>query len=129
MYYYDDGHSKNVVTDIVAHWQSNLSTFINIESVSSPDLLTSQLVTQSYPFAVFPIKAESKEVAEYLKKFGVTYNNQPLDKVQEEILKTNNIIPIMFQKTNIAYSKALENVVTEYGDGYFDFSFIVKNDD
>ncbi len=129
MYYYDDGYSKNVVTDIVAHWQSNLSTFINIESVSDSNLLISQLVNQTYPFAVFPIKAESRELAEYLKMFGITYNNQPLEKLQEQILKSNNIIPLMFQNTNIAYSKALENVVTEYGDGYIDFSFIIKTED
>ncbi len=129
LYYYDDGHSKNVVTDIVAHWQSNLSTFINIESVNNKDSLTSQLVEQSYPFAIFPIKAESRELAEYLKKFDVVYNNQSLESLQEEILKSNNILPIMFQNTNIAYSDSLQNVVMEYGDGYIDFSFIVKNGD
>jgi len=127
LYYYDDGFVKNVVTDIVAHWQSNLSAFINIEAVSSPDLLITELQNQTYPFAIFPIRAESRELAEYLKKFGVVYNNQPLDKLQEGILRSNKIIPLMFQNTNIGYSSALENVVTEYGDGYIDFSFIVKH--
>lgn len=129
LYYYDDGNSKNVVTDIVAHWQSNLSTFINIEPAYDLDDITTQLIDQTYSFAIFPIKAESRELAEYLKKFGVSYNNQPLEEIQEGILKSNNIIPIMFQNTNIAYSKALSHVVTEYGDGYIDFSFIVKTDD
>ncbi len=129
LYYYDDGYIKNAVTDIVGHWQSNISAFINIEAVSSPDLLLPELINQSYSLAVFPLKAESAEIAEYLKKFGITYNNQSLDSMQSELLKSNNIIPIIFQNTNIAYSSALENVVTEYGNGYVDFAFIVKTED
>jgi len=129
LYYYDDGYIKNVVTDIVAHWQSKISAFINIETVSSSDLLISQLTEHTYPLSIFPIRAESRELAEYLKNFGIVYNNQPLEKLQEEILKSNNILPLMFQNTNIAYVSNLENVVSEYGDGYIDFSFIIKNGD
>ena len=128
LYYYDDGYIKNIVTDIVGHWQSNLSAFVNIESVSDSGLLESQLINQDYPMAIFPIKAESRRLAEYLKKFGVDYSNQSVSSIQQELLKSNNIVPIMFQNTVLGYSKALSNVKTVSGDGYVDFAFIIKEE-
>lgn len=126
LYYYDDGHFKSIVTDIVGHWQSNLSAFVNIESVSSSDLLTSELTNQTLSMSIFPIRADSDNVAEYLKKFGYKYNGQALGKVQKEILNDFTIIPIAFQNTCIAYSESITNLCTTPGDGYIDFSFIVK---
>ncbi|MBO5021668.1 MAG: hypothetical protein J6D52_13470 [Clostridia bacterium] len=128
LYYYDDGNIKNVVTDIVGHWQSNISAFINIESVSSSTLLTSQLTDPSYKMSIFPIRADSTNLAEYLKIFGITYNGEPLAEIQTNLLKSNNIIPIMFQNTVLAYSPALSSVYTELGNGYVDFAFIVKEE-
>ena len=128
LYFYDDGYVKNVITDIVGHWQSNLSAFVNIETVSSPDVLQTQLTEQTYKMCIFPVSAESPALADYLKKFGIVYNNESLENIQKELLQTNNIIPIMFQTTDIAYSKALTNVHTELGNGYIDFSFIIKQE-
>lgn len=129
LYYYNDGYVKNVVTDIVGHWQSNLSTFINIEAVSSPELLTSQLTDQTYRMALFPIRADSKNIKEYLKNFGLQYDGGSLDTVQAQLLKGNKIIPVMTQNTVIAYSNELSNVVAENGNGYIDFSYIIKDKD
>ncbi len=129
LYYYDDGYVKNVVTDIVGHWQSNLSTFINIEAVSSPELLTSQLTDQTYRMAFFPIRADSKNIKEYLKNFELQYDGGSLDTVQAQLLTGNKIIPVMTQNTVIAYSKELSNVVAENGNGYIDFSYIIKDKD
>ena len=78
--------------------------------------------------SVFPIRADSTNLAEYLKIFGITYNDEPLTEIQTQLLKSNNIIPIMFQNTVIAYSPALSNVITESGGGYIDFAFIVKTE-
>ena len=128
LYYYDDGNIKNVVTDIVGHWQSNLSAFINIESVSSSALLTSQLTDPSYKISLFPIRADSTNLAEYLKLFGINYNGEALTQIQTNLLKSNNIIPIMFQNTVLAYSPALSSVYSELGNGYVDFAFIVKEE-
>lgn len=126
LYYYDDGFSKNVVTDIVGHWQNNLGAFVNIESVSSPSLLTSQLTEQTYGMSIFPISASSPEMSEYLQKFGITYNGQNLTELQMEVLKSNNVIPIMFQSTSLAYEKNLNNINFQHGNGCIDFAFIVK---
>lgn len=128
LYYYDDGNIKNVVTDIVGHWQSNLSAFINIESVSSSSLLTSQLINPDYKMSIFPIRADSTNLAEYLKNFGITYNGENLTEIQTGLLKSNNIIPIMFQDTVLAYYPTLSSVCTELGNGYVDFAFIVKEE-
>lgn len=129
LYYYDDSYIKNVVTDIVGHWQSNLSAFVNIEAVSSVDLLAPQLTDQSYKMALFPVKAYSDDIAEYLKNFGITYEGDGLNTVQSELLKENKIIPIMFQNTVIAYSRALGEISAELGDGYIDFAFIIKTEE
>ena len=71
LYYYDDGYIKNIVTDIVGHWQSNLSAFVNIETVSDAALLTNQVTDQTYKMCIFPISAESPQISDYLKKFGI----------------------------------------------------------
>lgn len=126
LYYYDDGISKSVVTDIVGHWQNQLGAFVNIESVSSPSVLSSQLKEQTYAICIFPISADSKNMAEYLKKFGVSYKGKDLSSTQSAILKSKNISPIMTQKTTIAYRKNLQNVKFTHGNGCIDFAYIVK---
>ncbi|MBR7133320.1 MAG: hypothetical protein IKD04_07280 [Clostridia bacterium] len=128
LYYYDDGYVKNAVTDIVGHWQSNFSAFVNIEAASEAELLTSQLKDQTYAMALFPVKADSALVAEYLKKFGVKYNGKSLADIQSQLLKDNSIVPVMFQKTVIAYSHSLSNIFIDKGNGYIDFAFIVKSE-
>lgn len=128
LYYYDNGNVKNVVTDIVGHWQSNFSAFINIESVSDSTLLTSQLTEHSYKMAFFPVKIDSSLISEYLNKFGVKFTNESLSDIQGKILSSNNTYPIMYENTVIAYSPNLSNVCAEYANGYIDFSFIIKND-
>lgn len=128
LYYYDDGNIKDVVTDIVGHWQGNLSAFVNIESVSSPDLLISELTESNYEMAIFPVRVDSGDVDEYLKKFGVTQKSATLAETQNGILKTNRIVPVAFQNTVIAYSPALSEITADLGDGYIDFSFIIKEE-
>lgn len=128
LYYYDDGNIKNIVTDIVGHWQSNLSAFVNIETVSESSLLAPQLTDQSYKMSIFPVRADSTNVAEYLEKFGVSFGGENLTDVQTNLLKSNGIIPIMFQNTVLSYSPTLSSVYTEFGNGYVDFAFIVKEE-
>lgn len=128
LYYYDDGNVKNVVTDIVGHWQSNLSAFVNIKTASSPDLLVSQINSQDYQMAIFPVKLKSGRLDEYLEMFGDEYKNLSFSDAQIEILSSNNIIPIMFQTTNISYSSALNNLTFNNDNGYIDFSFIIKTE-
>lgn len=127
LYYYENGDNlKNVTTDIVGHWQSNLSAFINIESVSDITKLQSQLTKNDKYMAIFPVKTTNGNLTEYLENFGYSYNGQSFSTVQSEILKGNTVMPLMFQSTAIAYSPNLTNVAAELGNGYIDFSFIVK---
>ena len=128
LYYYDDGNVKNVVTDIVGRWQSKFSAFVNIESVSDPSLISTELLEQTYAMTLFPVSVDSPSVTEYLKKYGKTYSGENIADIQGEILKSNNILPVMFQNTVVAHSPFLENVVTELGNGYIDFSFIIKTE-
>lgn len=126
--YYDDGNVKNVVTDIVGHWQNNLSAFVNIEAVGDRYALLSQLEKQTEKMAIFCVRADSSDPAEYLRKFGVSYNGEKLTGIQSKLLKSNRIVPIMFQNTVISFSPALSSVYSEPGNGYIDFSFIVKKE-
>ncbi len=128
LYYYDDNFSKTVVTDIVGHWQNQLGAFVNIESVSAPAVLQSQLTDQTYALSIFPISADSPDVSEYLEKFGIKYDGENLSELQSELLKSNNIVPLMMQKTIIAYSQNLTNLKFTHGNGSIDFSYIVKED-
>ena len=128
LYYYDNGVIKPVVTDIVGHWQNNLGAFVNIEAVDSAEKLTNQLKEQTLDMAIFPIKADSANIDEYLSNFGVSSNGKSEAEIQTNLLKSSNIVPIAFQNTTIAYSSALSDVFTFFGNGYIDFSFIVKTE-
>ena len=126
LYYYDNGNIKSVITDIVGHWQNNLSAFVNIEAASSSDVLLPELKSRSLSMAIFPVRADSPDAAEYLSKFGVDFNGEDLASVQSKILKDCTVVPLAFQNTCIAYSPALTSLSTKAGDGYIDFSFIIK---
>ena len=128
LYYYDNGFSKNMVTSIVGHWQNNLGAYINIESVSSPELLSDQLKNQTYYMSVFPITAQNPSVTEYLSNFGIDYTNGDLSTVQLNILSQNNIVPLAFESQIIAFDNLLENVNYKHGGGALDFAFIIKNE-
>ncbi len=128
LYYYDSGFSKNMVTSIVGHWQHHLGAYINIEAVSSPQLLESQLKEQSYYMAIFPVSANSVSAGEYLTKFGVNYTNGDLTAQQISLLSGYNRIPLAFESKTIAFSEDLSNVKMVNGLS-IDMSFIVKEED
>lgn len=128
LYYYDDGNIKSVVTAIVGHWQNNLGAYVNIESVSSPDLLISQLTEQTYSMAFFPVTSKNGVLAEYLKNFGVAYNGESQEEIQQRLLKGNNIIPVVFSNTTLAYSGTLGSVYISGENGYIDFAYIIKHE-
>ena len=128
LYFYDNGVIKPIITDIVGHWQNKLGAFINIETASSVDKLTPQLKSRDLPIAVFPIRADSESLSEFSEKFGVSASGKTAEAVESELLRGTSIIPLLFQNTTIAYSDALNDVYTVPGDGYIDFSFIVKTE-
>ncbi len=129
LYYYDDGFSKNIVTAIAGHWQNHLGAFVNIEAVSSPDLLLSQLTEQTYAMSIFPVSADTRKVDQYLKKFGIDYNNENLNEVQSKLLSSSNISPLMSQSTALAHHQNLKNINFLQGEGTLDFAYIVKHND
>ncbi len=124
LYYYDNGFVKPIVTDIVGHWQSNLSAFVNIESVDNPDTLLPQLKNQSLKMAIFPVRVDSKNNAEYLIKYGITDDN--LSNAQSKILKNKNIAPLFFEETTLCYSPAILEMPISEDNGFIDFAFIIK---
>lgn len=128
LYYYDDTNCKNMVTDIVGHWQNQLGAFVNIESVSSPDVLIEQLKTQTYAMCIFPVSADTPYVKDYLDKFGINYTGQNLSQLQSDLLNQKNIVPLANQLTTVAYNKKLTNLNFTHGNGYIDFSFVIKED-
>lgn len=128
LYYYDDGNVKSVVTDIVGHWQNNLGAYVNIEAVSSPDLLISQLTEQTYSMAFFPVTSKNGALEEYLKNFGIQYNGETMEDIQQRVLKGNNMTPVIFSNTTLAYSDALNSVYIFSQNGYIDFAYIIKHD-
>ena len=125
--YYDNGYVKPIVTDIVGHWQSNLSAFVNIEAVNDAQLLLPQLKNQTLSICVFPVKAPSKNNAEYLVNFGINETNLSL--VQENITKSKNIIPLFFQGTTLCYSQNISKISLTEDNGFIDFAFVVKTED
>ncbi len=128
LYYYDDGFSKNVVTDIVGHWQNQLGAFVNIETVSAPEVLQGELIDQTNALSIFPIVASSSDVGEYLENFKVKYSGENLTKIQQKLLKSKNIVPLMTQKTIVAYNQRLHNLNFTLNNNGIDFSYVIKTD-
>lgn len=126
LYYYDTDGSKELATAIVGHWQQNLSTFINIEPSGNLPVLQNELVESAVPFALFPVSAKSDSFNDYAQIFTALSQAKTPDKLQNDLLKDNIIIPVAYQNTNIAYIPALENVVVGNDNGYIDFSLIIK---
>ena len=126
--YYNDGYIKDTVTDIVGHWQSQLSAFINIEAVNSPDVLLPQLKEQTQTIAIFPVSADVDHLEEYLENFGITYNGESVSQIQAELLKSKKITPIVFEDTTVCYSPQIKEISIDAGNGFIDFSFVIKEE-
>lgn len=126
--YYDNEAIKPIITAIVGHWQQNLSAFINIRPYENSEELLPQLKNPTLDMSVFPINITSDYIEEYLQNYGINYKGESLAKLQKELLKSNKIIPIAFENTNIVYSNTLTNVYCDNENGYIDFSYIIKED-
>ena len=125
MYYYADDCMLPVTKSVVAHFQQNLSAFINISPAKHPQELKGELKASSLQFAMFPVKATSADVSEYLVNFG-SFDGVAPAAAQQAILSAQTVIPICFENTNLCYSNALSNMVFENFNGYIDFSFVIK---
>jgi len=126
LYYFDNKAIKPVVTDIVGHWQGNLSAFVNIESVTDSKNLLTELENQSLPISFFPVKAGSRNLREYFKNFGINYSSANLNNTQENLLESKNIIPVLFQNTTVCYSEKIKEIHISNSDTIIDFSMIIK---
>lgn len=124
LYYYSNPYIKNAVTSIVGHWQQNLSAFINIEESTSLEALQKQTVSPTLQMAVFPINTSSASVKQYLYNYGISSSSAI--EVQTNLLKDYYILPLVFEKTTVVYSSELSNIVMDAGNGYIDFSWVVK---
>ena len=102
---------RPVITEIVGDWQKNLSTFINIKPTDKS--LEGQLLEQTLPISVFPVKAEST-TEEYIYKFNDKY------------YKGYRFMPIAFEETTLGYRDNLNGVYMNYSGGYIDFSYVTK---
>ena len=125
MIYYADDCMLPVTKSIVAHFQQNLSAFINISPAKHPEELKEELKKFSLQFAMFPVKARNCDVSEYLVNFG-GYDGVDPATAQQRILAGQTVIPICYENTNLCYAKNLSNISFENIDGYIDFSFVVK---
>ncbi|MBQ6847998.1 MAG: hypothetical protein IJO62_03685 [Clostridia bacterium] len=128
LYYYDNGFIKPIVTDIVGHWQSNLSAFVNIEAVDNLQGLLPQLKEQTLSMAIFPVRADSKNSAEYLKNYTDDYENTNFTAIQENILSSKNITPLFFEETALCYSPTITEVFINEDNGFIDFAFVIKQE-
>lgn len=125
--YFDNGYIKPVITDIVAHWQNNLSAFVNIETVNEKELLLPQLKEQTIVLSVFPVEITGTNIAEYLQYFNKAYDKEATE-IQKDILSSKNIYPLLFQNTTLCFSQSIKEFPTSDDNGYIDFSFVVKDE-
>ncbi len=130
LYYYESESMKPFITAMVGHWQQNLGAFVNIQSSHSLDTLKGELQNKSLAFAVFPVKANSASLFEYLKQLGVKSTDSAdlnAASAQIELLKDNSLLPLALESVSVASSPSLSEIYTDGENGYIDFSFIMKN--
>ena len=126
LYYSESDGIKPIVTSIVAHWQKNLSAFVNIQSASPTEDMINQIDNPTLSFAVFPIKANNTSLSEYYSQIGVLGGDTVT--VQSQLLKNYTLIPIAFENTNIVYTSSIKKIFSEPQNGYIDFSFVIKEE-
>ncbi len=126
LYYFENDGIKAIVTSIAAHWQKNLSAFVNIQSVSGEQDLTNQIANPTLDFAVFPIKVNNTSLTEYLSQIGISGGDAVT--AQSQLLKNHTLLPIAFENTNIVYTGAIKQMYSEPENGYIDFSFVIKKE-
>ncbi len=126
LYYYNVDGVKDFATDIVGHWQQNLSTFVNIEASDNLEALQYELEESTLSFALFPVIAKSEYFNEYAKIFTARSHAVTPDLLQQETLSDYSILPVAYQSTNVTYISSLEGVNVGNNNGYIDFSHIIK---
>lgn len=124
---YSESSATELINDMIGHWQQKLSAFINMQAAKSPEALINQLTQQTEPMAVFPIIAKSNSINEYLNSFNFSDSSAPAA-AQQQLLKENNIAPLFFEKTCIAYSSKLSEFNIDNTGGYIDFSQLIKSE-
>lgn len=120
--FYGDASAQNIAKKIAGNWQTNLGAYINIAALpylSSPE---------GYDLQVFSIEVSERNVYDYLKQLGYTYQYSTLlSEVQDIIFGgVSSTVPIAFSSSYFAYAECLNNVVITQTNGYIDFSQIVK---
>lgn len=126
LYYCESDGIKPIVTSIVAHWQKNLSAFVNIQSKSPTEDMINQIDNPTLSFAVFPIKANNTSLSEYFSQIGILGGDTVT--VQSQLLKNYTLIPIAFENTNIVYTSSIKKIFSEPQNGYIDFAFVIKEE-
>ena len=120
--YYESEQLRPAITAIVGDWQNKLVTFVNIKATDKS--LEGELKSHTQSLCAFPVKADSS-LADYLSKFGITYEGDPAG-VNSRIAARNNLIPIAFENTTFGYLKNISEVYISAVGGYIDFSYVVK---
>ncbi len=138
---------KSVLTEVIADWQSNLGTYINIETVSNEQKLSERISNKDYTIAFIPINNDvisalnlfktdaevginSKNYDEIVTKLCSTYSNDTqeglLKQALEIISNDSAIIPIISTPSTAIWSNEYKNVCFNTIDMTVDFSIIHK---
>ncbi len=125
LYYYDNPGILPAVRGLLGHWQQNLCAFVNITPAKNPKELVGQLKDNDLQFALFPVKATSENVKEYLLNFKSYSGNTAT--VQQKLLENYTLYPIAFENTNICYRSVIKDLYINGENGYIDFSFATKS--
>lgn len=126
LYYYDNVVTVDALKAILGHWQQNLSAYINITPAKHPEELSKELKDHALQFSLFPIKAKSSSLREYLESFNVD-TSLDATTAQTIIMQDKTVFPVCFENTNICYCENIKNLYLESENGYIDFSFATKN--
>ena len=118
-----DGAAEAVARSLAAHWQQNLSCFMNIEETPI-QTIKDMFNSTYYDIIVIPFSAPTATVSAYNKKLGFK-DSTPMA-VSEELFKNYRCYPLYFSSVNVAAGEKIKNLSDAMQGGIIDVSMLIK---
>lgn len=118
-----DGSAEAVARSLAAHWQQNLSCFMNIEETPI-QTIKDMFNSTYYDIIVIPFSAPTATVSAYNKKLG--FKDSTPAAVSEELFKNYRCYPLYFSSVNVAAGEKIKNLSDAMQGGIIDVSMLIK---
>ena len=115
--------AQSVAKSLAAHWQQNLSCFINIEETPI-HTVRDMFHSTYYDIIIIPFSAPTGTVSAYNKKLGFAEGTPT--SVSEALFNNFRCYPLYFSSVNVAAGDKIKNLGEAMQGGILDVAFLIK---